>query len=203
MNPVICLVTIIATILIILPSTSAWNSGIGDTHDNIASKLYHSTPAHIQKHLDLKEMKKGARWPDYNGESKKWHGYPLSVIRVNTYLKKAKNAYLNKNYKMESFYYGVMSHYISDTYAAPHTVKRLSFHTKYYAQGDRSGIKNYKIRYSSPTMMLKYGYFEGQKSAGEWEKRSLWKFRTTSVVQNDLNRAFSATLSIYRQCVGF
>jgi hypothetical protein len=194
---------LVITAIFMVPSCDAWNSGVGDTHDTIAVNLYHDTPSTIRKHLDLKEMKRGARWPDYNGESKKWHGYPYSTIKIEKYLILAKKAYRTKSYKKESFYYGVVSHYVSDTYAAPHTVKKLSFHKRYYYQADLMAIHAYKMNYNELKNFLKYGYNLGQGSADTWERKRLWNNKFSALVQKDLNRAYSSTLAVIRKAIGF
>jgi hypothetical protein len=90
--------------------------------------------SNIKKNLDLSEMKKGANYPDkLDKDNKNLHAYPLSVNKTEENLKKAMTYYhmardaktatdRTKYYKQESFFLGCATHYISDTFAAPHCI---------------------------------------------------------------------------------
>ncbi len=133
--------------------SNAWNSGHDTTHEHIAAKLYSDMPTHIKKNLDISEMKKGANLPDKSDKDKKYllHKYPLSVDKVEenlkkamTYFNKAKNAQpvdKTKYYKQESLHLGMATHYISDTFAAPHTAYMENY-KDYYKIADK--VTKYK-----------------------------------------------------------
>jgi hypothetical protein len=228
MNSVLKLLVVI---LIASPLTvnlsDAWNSGTNHTHEHIAAKLYSDMPANIQKNLDISEMKKGANYPDtLDVGHKELHAYPLSVNKTEENLKAAMTDFKNarnaktttertKYYKQESFHLGMATHYISDTFAAPHCIYRMENYHDYYKIADgitdmkgttlpQNVTRNLKSHEGLDTL-LKYGHDEGRKDAQYWNENQIWKDQTKSksLVTKNLKRAYAGTLAVFEQWLGF
>ena len=210
---------ILVIILIASPLTVnlsvAWNSGHDKTHEYIATTLYNDMPSNIKKNLELSEMKRGANYPDQTGEDKKYHAYRLSVNRTFDNLNKAMADYRNGNYKQESFHLGIATHYISDTFAAPHCIHRMENYHDYYKIADgitymkgitlpQSVTQNLKTHKGLDTL-LKYGYDEGKKDAQYWNDNQIWNDpkAAKSLATKNLKRAYAGTLAIIGKWLGF
>ncbi|HWQ20763.1 MAG TPA: zinc dependent phospholipase C family protein [Methanotrichaceae archaeon] len=219
-------------ILIALPLTiglsSAWNSGHDKTHELIAAKLYSDMPDNIKKNLDLSEMKAGADYPDkLDAGDKRRHAYPLSVDYAEKNLKKAISDYHDarnaktpqdrkKYYREESFHLGMATHYIADTFAAPHTMSKMDHHDQYYKTAD--GIKDIqgaRLPQEIWTLdlksrdgldaLLKYGKREGNKDAQYWNDNRIWEDhqKASKLATGNLKLAYAGTLAVFKQWLGF
>jgi hypothetical protein len=179
---------------LVIPSSSAWN---WPTHKEIADDLYNSTPNHIKKNLDLNEMRKGSILPDIKDKDKSYHGYPKSINEASYYLNLAKSEYNKGDYKKASKYYGMASHYISDTFAAPHC-GIVNNRQLYYQQAINLKPVKHSLEYKGLDELLQFGNLKGKNSLNHWEKT-----KSTHIVQDDLNRAYSATFLAYKTWMGF
>jgi hypothetical protein len=234
MNPNVMnyLLKLLVIILVISPLaidlSNAWNSGHDKTHELIAAKLYSDMPANIQKNLDLSEMKRGADYPDKLDAGKKYrHAYPNSVDLAQKYLKEAMADYKNarnaktasdrKNfYKLESFHLGMATHYIADTFAAPHTIHRMDNYHQYYSIADGiTNIKGTKLPQSQQNLdlkshngldkLLKYGRDEGNKDARYWNDNRIREHpqEASGLARGNLKLAYAGTLAVFKQWIGF
>ncbi|MEL7671254.1 zinc dependent phospholipase C family protein [Methanobacterium sp.] len=186
------MVFLLSVPLLISPA-AAWHI---QTHPTIADKVYYSLPASVQHKLSLSEMERGSKAPDQVFKDFKYHQYTASVSKSKYWLDRGKAAYKSKNYKYASYCFGVASHYISDTYSAPHCVtgEGDANHLAYEKQGMYMAPS---IRYMSGSVdsILRNGYLQGQK---DWK---LWIVnKSRSVTQRDLNNAGSAAYSLIRNC---
>lgn len=222
------LVVIFLTRLLIFNPSAAWNSGHDKTHELIAAKLYSDMPANIQKNLDLSEMKAGADYPDKLDAGKKYrHAYPTSVDLAQKNLEKAMDDYKiarnaktasdrKKFYKQESFHLGMASHYMADTFAAPHTIHRMENYDQYYkiADGiaDIKGMKlpqniwNLNLRsHNGLDSLLKYGKDEGNIDAKYWNEMEVWKHHqeASALARTNLKLAYAGNLAVFKQWLGF
>lgn len=154
-------------------------------------------PVSVQHKLNLKIMEDASNDPDQIFHDTRCHSYPSSYKKANTWLNKGKVAYRNHNYKYASYCFGIASHYISDTYSAPHTVsgESSSLHSKYENQAK---YMKPSVGYMSGNLQsrLYYGYKTGKVSWKNWSKS-----KNSAIVRNDLNRATAATYSSIRNCV--
>ncbi len=101
------------TIIIILLLISGWKA---NTHETIAETLYFSMPNDLQEKFNLTEMKEGSIAPDAKFKDFKNHHYPYSLEKTKYYLK-----------NLTSYNFGIITHYISDAYAAPHNIKEENY----------------------------------------------------------------------------
>jgi hypothetical protein len=187
------LVIFIISILVTVPSTTAWN---WETHKDISNMLYSSSPQHIKANLDLKQMMDGSTYPDVKDKNnKKLHGYHYSVKKAQYYMEDARHYYKIGYYKKSSFYFGMASHYISDTYCAPHC-GIISNKDGYYWLGNKLNPNKSNLKFTGINKMLHSGYIQGKASSKKWNIN-----HRTIYVQNDLNRAASGSWSIYKQYI--
>jgi hypothetical protein len=175
-------------VLSTLPSAEAWS---WKTHSDVVDFVYYKLPPEVQKNLNLKIMENGSNEPDEVFKDFTTHSYPKSYQKAKTWLDKGKLAYDRGDYDEASYDYGVASHYISDTYSAPHCVSKedSADHTKYEDQA-----KNLKPVANTTSgdleAMLKEGYSQGGISWNQWLQT-----KDTALIQTNLNNGASAALS--------
>lgn len=213
-------------IFISMGSASAWNAGPDKTHELIATQLYHDMPTSISQNLDLVEMKKGANYPDVKDAGSKYkHAYPASADYAEKYLKMAMKDYQNaikttnptlktRFFKQESYHLGMASHYISDTFAAPHTTSKMKNYQEFYKLAEQI-THIYKTTTTLPVLnlkthnglktFLKFGKTEGYKVYQYWNKNQVWKNPSSAleVAGDNLDLAYAATLAVFKQWLGF
>jgi hypothetical protein len=180
----ICMVFVLATV----PSAEAWS---WKTHSDIVDMVYSGLPVEVQKNLNLKIMENGSNEPDEVFKDFTSHSYPKSYQKAKTWLDKGKLAYDRGDYDEASYDYGVASHYISDTYSAPHGVSKedSADHTKYEDQA--KNLKPIATNVSGDLeTMLKNGYTQGGTSWNQWMQT-----KNNDIIQTNLNNGASAALS--------
>ena len=125
---------VLITLLLILSSTNiiAWD---WQTHQNVVERVYTSLPKDLN--LSLKDLKEGSIIPDKVFHDNILHNYPPSLRLTTLWLSVAKEEYKNKNFKNASLAFGVASHYITDSFSAPHYIKgETSYqHSEYEERG--------------------------------------------------------------------
>ena len=188
------LIVLMVFSLAFTPSASAWT---WKTHSDIVDNVYYSMPANVKSKLNLNIMRDGSNDPDEKFHDMRSHSYPGSYKKANTWLNKGKAAYRSGNYRYASYCFGVASHYISDTFSAPHCVsgEKSSQHSAYENQAKYLKPSVWYTGGSLKSNML-YGYKSGKISWKNWSKS-----KNKKTVQNDLNRATVVTYSAIRGCV--
>lgn len=188
------LLVFMLSISILIPPAVAWNP---QTHRNIVSAVHSKLPLSIQKKLNLNEMKKGAVAPDAVFKDFSIHEYPKSTAKAQGWLNKGKTAYKKKNYKYASYCFGVASHYISDTFVAPHCLfgESKAQHKSYENQANNM-YPSIGSRSGSLKTLLASGYKQGKSSWKSWVKT-----KKSSIPKKALNNAGSACYSLIRKCV--
>ena len=217
---------LLLVLIMAMDSSSAWNAGQGKTHELIVSQLYQDMPTSISQNLNLAEMKKGANYPDVLDSQSKWkHAYSASTDYAYKYMNMAMKDYQNamktsnptlkaKYFNDESFHLGMASHYISDTFAAPHTTGKMKNYQSFYTYAEQ--IKQiYPTKTPLPVVNLKthnglktflqFGKTEGYKVAQYWNQHQVWKNSKTAlkVAGDNLDLAYAATLAVFKQWLGF
>ncbi|MDD1774635.1 MAG: zinc dependent phospholipase C family protein [Methanobacterium sp.] len=175
-------------ILISIPSASAWS---WQTHSQIVDAVYHGLPDEVQKNLDLNVMREASNDPDEIFKDFYYHSYPKSYAKAQTWLSKGKEAYNRGDYRNASYCYGVASHYISDSFSAPHTISKESSsdHSKYEDQAEKlTPVAKYTA--SELKTKMEEGYNQGKTSWANWLQT-----KDSSIIQNNLNMGASAALS--------
>jgi hypothetical protein len=181
------LILIIIT-LSTIPASSAWS---WETHSQIIDTVYQGLPTDIQKNLNLELMKNASNDPDEKFKDFTYHSYPKSYEKAEIWLINGKTAYDKGDYAEASTDYGIASHYISDTFSAPHCVSKESSsdHSSYEKQGSK--LKPTATNKGSDLkIIMENGYTQGGTSWNQWMQT-----KDSSIVQNNLNDAASVTLS--------
>lgn len=106
-------------LLLFLLLLSGWR---WDTHANLAEAGYHSLPLEVQKDLNLSLIREGAIAPDKDFHDQFYHRYPYSVELAGKWLDDARLQFALKEYDQAGYSYGVATHYLTDSFAAPHSV---------------------------------------------------------------------------------
>src|SRR5690606_33288446 len=103
-----------------------------------------------------------------------------------------------KNYYYASYCFGVASHYISDTFSAPHSANDTSYlHSIYESQANTLKPAIYRTNDKDLYSLLKQGDRQGEKDWNVWKKT-----RKSSITQNNLNQATTASYSTIKRCIG-
>lgn len=188
------LVIFMMFVLTLAPSSEAWG---WKTHSDIVDAIYYGLPPEVQKNLNLQTMRDASNDPDEVFKDFNSHSYPNSYTKAKSWLDKGKAAYERGDYNEASYDYGVASHYISDTFSAPHCVskEKESDHTKYEDQAKSLKPTATYISGDLNTMM-KDGYTQGAASWNEWLQT-----KNTAIVQNNLNAGASAALSAIKDSI--
>lgn len=135
-------------------------------------------------------MKNGSNEPDEVFKDFTTHSYPKSYQKAKTWLDKGKLAYDRGEYDEASYDYGVASHYISDTFSAPHGVSKedSSDHSKYEDQA--KDLKPAATNVSGDLeTLIRNGYTQGGTSWDQWLQT-----KNKDIIQKDLNNGASAAL---------
>lgn len=157
-------------------------------HKKIVDEVYNKLPSDVQKNLKphISTMKKGSTYPDTIPGDKINHGYPGSYPKTKNWLNKGNVAYNKGDYKEAAWCFGVASHYITDTFSAPHC-GWINNKEKYWKTGNTLTPKKHSFHYSNLDNMLKYGKDRGKDSIYNWNHDE-----NKEIVQQDLNRGTSA-----------
>lgn len=171
-----------------IPSSFAWS---WNTHSQIIDTVYQGLPSDVQKNLNLELMKNASNDPDEKFKDFTYHSYPKSYEKAKIWLDNGKTAYEKGDYDEASTDYGIASHYISDTFSAPHCVSKetSSDHSSYENQASK--LKP-SATYQSGDLktLMENGYTHGGTSWNQWLET-----KDTKIVQNNLNDAASVSLS--------
>jgi hypothetical protein len=190
------IVVLMIFLMILTPTSSAWS---WDTHADIADAVYYGLPAEVQKNLDLEIMENASNDPDEIFKDYTYHSYPKSYGKAKTWLDKGKTAYDQWNYAEASYDYGVATHYISDTFSAPHGVSKESSsdHSSYENRAKKlTPVATYKS--GDLNTMMQNGYNQDGTSWNEWLQT-----KSSDIIQNNLNEAASVSLSAVKDSINF
>jgi len=188
------LIFLIGVSLLLTPSSTAWS---WETHSEIVEAVYNGLPFEVQKNLNLEIMKNASNDPDEKFKDIPYHSYPKSYEKAQLWLDKGKNAYNKEDYNEASYDYGVASHYISDTFAAPHGASTESFvdHRKYEDQAQQfKPIATYKK--GDLNSMMQDGYTQAGTSWNEWLQT-----KNSNIIPKSLNEGASVSLSAIKDSI--
>lgn len=186
MNYYILPMIFLAVCLIFAPVSDAWT---WSTHSSIVDSTYYSLPTSIHSKLSLSAMRDGSNDPDEKFHDYRDHSYPNSYNKALHYLNQGSSYYKQKKYYESSKSFGIASHYISDTFSAPHCVSgELSSQHQAY-ENQASKLKPHVTAVTGNLKVLMFNGYTSEKSDwANWQKT-----RSTYYTQKDLNRAASVT----------
>lgn len=181
-------ILLMVLILATAPSAEAWT---WKTHADVAEVVYYGLPLEVQGNLNLEIMRNASNEPDEVFKDFRHNSYPKSYDKAISWLDKGKLAYDRGDYAEASFDYGVATHYISDSFAAPHCVskEKSSDHSRYENRAKKlTPIATYNNSLDLNTWM-ENGYNQGGKDWTVWLDTG-----DTAIIQTNLNNGASASL---------
>ncbi|MGE4394666.1 MAG: zinc dependent phospholipase C family protein [Methanobacteriales archaeon] len=188
------LLHMILLILILLASTTfAWK---WHTHYNTVDQIYKSLPREYREKIDIEAMKDGSDDPDQKFKDFKRHHFPPAYYEAKKWLIKGKDAWDKKDYKYASYCFGVASHYITDSFCAPHYITEESEenHQVYEAQ-----VFDYapKIEYVEGDLYTLMSM--GPYTSDHWK---IWlNTKNPSIPRKDLDVGASITYSAIKDAI--
>ena len=174
-------------VLLLMPTSYAW---LGTGHENIVSSVYYQFDNQTQNTLNLSEMKRGSTDPDLVFHDTRLHHFPPSYERAVYWLSIANQSFQDKDFNNASYAFGVASHYISDSFAAPHTVsgEDPNEHSEYERVANSFIISDCKTLEGDLFSIL-----SNHTKPEEWQK---WReTRDKSLIYNNYKSAFQAVNS--------
>ncbi len=109
---------IVLILLLFVPLAYSWNA---ETHEKLVENVYLNMDGMDWANLSL--MKLGAVAPDAVFRDFHLHHYPESFYQAQKWLNKSKDALAKGDTELASYAFGAASHYISDSFVAPHYIK--------------------------------------------------------------------------------
>ena len=168
-----------------IPTASAWN---WNTHQEIVESNYNSLPSDIKQNLNLDAMKDGSDDPDFKFFDFKYHSYPDSYKKSEEWLNRGQYYYKTGDYYYASYCYGVASHYITDSFSAPHCAG---------VSGPNHTLYEAKASFLRPEMIQSNDNLNSALIEGNLKGKTNWndwlKIKNDSYIQNDMNRATVAS----------
>lgn len=121
----------------LLPSIAAWN---WETHTALVDSVYYALDEGLREKLNLTEMEEGSVAPDKVFKDFRNHGFPRSLEEARAWKHKTEAFLAAGEYDHASYAFGVMSHYVSDSFSAPHTIagEQYKLHQQYEQQGNNA-----------------------------------------------------------------
>ncbi|ADP77368.1 conserved hypothetical protein [Methanothermus fervidus DSM 2088] len=118
---------LLLALVLSLPFTFSFTYGWKEeSHRYIVELIYNNLPSEYQSKIDLEAMKEGSTAPDLKFKDFKKHHFPPAYYEAKKWLNKGKDAWKKRNYKYASYCFGVATHYISDSFCAPHNIAKES-----------------------------------------------------------------------------
>ncbi len=126
---------LLLVLLLSLP-VSAWN---WETHQALTEAFYYSVDATTQQRLNLTALQEGSVAPDKVFRDFRRHSYPYSLERALYWLDEMKKT---NDVREQSYAFGVATHYIADSFSAPHNVagERYRDHAQYEDQASEDYV---------------------------------------------------------------
>ena len=167
-------------LLFLIPTVNAWS---WDTHQNIIEYVYIALPVEVQTQINLTKLKEGSVIPDRDFKDHKFHHYPESLVEAKKWLNNNTDLSLNL---------GIASHYITDSFAAPHNI----FGENYY---QHAAFENQVKKYYPNVECNDYGLKledlkHATKNSKDWE---LWlKTKSKEIPQKEVDESTKLLFSV-------
>tara|TARA_Y100000310_G_scaffold138289_2_gene137200 strand:- start:14534 stop:15232 length:699 start_codon:yes stop_codon:yes gene_type:complete len=158
----------IIVVILFFPLLVGWN---WQTHSKLVESAYYSLEGGFIPFLDVAALMNGSLAPDRDFHDNRLHHYPPSYNKTLYWLTETKKALEGKKYSNASYAFGVASHYISDSFAAPHNIKKESSkdHAAYEKQADQHYLYS-NCATLSETYVLHQKFLEATEQGKTWEK---------------------------------
>jgi len=179
--------------ILILLLTLGWN---WDSHKGFIESSFKEFPDDLRAKLSLPLMQDGSMVPDRDFKDFTNHSYPRSIKSINYWFNISKEAFLKGDYQKASTTFGIASHYISDSLAAPHSVSGEDYkdHKLYEDQADFE----FNVRCKSINLEEELQNYSKSKKLEweEWLNSKSSKFPKSSS-KEAANVVFSAALNLF------
>jgi len=176
--------------LMLMPDISAWNF---QGHQTVAETMYYSADFSLQKKLNLTLLKEGAIAPDKVFHDVRLHHYPPSYQLAQKWLNEADYYYKKEEYNNASYAFGVASHYISDSFVAPHYISKepASLHSQF------ERIKNYNldVKCYKSEINLNESLYAASKNEKDWSEWVLTK--NESIPKREFEQALNLAFPVF------
>ena len=110
---------LIVLVLFLSPLSFGWS---GEVHKQFVQEIYFHIDSAERQLLNLSLLEEGAVAPDRDFHDYNRHHYPPSLNLSLFWLEEAHRAYILHDYNNASYSFGVASHYIDDSFVAPHYI---------------------------------------------------------------------------------
>ncbi len=180
---------LILFIFFLIPSSLSWT---WQGHQAVAESTFYQLPSTIRSNLNLSLIKYGSIVPDKIFHDNVLHHYPPSLNKTLFWLDIALKDYNSKNYNNASYALGVATHYISDSYSAPHYISKepWNLHSLY----EKQATYNYIKPRCSTTGTLEELLEKGSQQKETWQ---IWlKDNQKRIPQNSIKEATQSTYSV-------
>jgi hypothetical protein len=105
--------------ILVLLLVSGWN---WETHTAFVDSVYYSLDEGRREQLSLELLEEGSIAPDKEFRDFVRHSYPHAIGQAELWLVEARDAVVRGDYDTASYAFGVVSHYVSDSFSSPHGV---------------------------------------------------------------------------------
>jgi hypothetical protein len=141
-------------------------------------------------------MKEGSMDPDFKFFDFKYHVYPDSYGKAEEWLNKGQYYYEIGDYYYASYCYGVASHYITDSFSAPHCAG---------ASGPNHTLYEAKASFITPEVVNSTDDLNAAMNKASSNGKSNWnqwlQSKNESDIQNDLNTATSTSYNAIQDSI--
>ena len=166
-------------------------------HASVAEKIFMGLPLDIQEKLNLDKMIDGSNDPDQEFKDTAAHHYPNSYKRAIKWLEEGKASYKEKDYDHASYCFGVFTHYVADSFAAPHCVSKESGkdHHNFEIVADELTPQITYLKGDLDTHMKK-GFEKGKSDWKKWKKT-----HDKLIIQSEVDMGASAAYSALKNAL--
>jgi Zinc dependent phospholipase C len=161
-------------------------------HATVVDAVFDALPPEVRNNLKKNIMEDSSDDPDQKFKDMIKHHYPPSFKEATKWLKEGKASYNNKDYEHASYCFGVASHYITDTFMAPHCVNHEPSKDHHdFEKAMEKIIPHANLLNGDLKSLMISGVERGQKDWKQWKKSK----NDTSILQNEADMAASASLT--------
>lgn len=166
-------------------------------HANVIMAVYEALNSEIRHNLDKETLIETSDDPDEKFRDMVNHHYPPSYKKATKWLEDGKSKYNNSDYVSASECFGISSHYITDTFMAPHCVSHepSDHHSKFEKKIESIQPKAVYLEGDLESLMIK-GVEQGQKDWQKWESS-----HDVSILKSEADMAASVSLTAIQNAI--
>ncbi|WP_321421756.1 zinc dependent phospholipase C family protein [uncultured Methanobacterium sp.] len=166
-------------------------------HSHVIDAVYNALPPEMKNNLKIDIMEDSSDDPDQKFKDMVKHHYPPSYKEATKWLTEGQTSYKAKDYDRASYCFGVASHYITDTFMAPHCVERESSKEHHNFEKKMESLTPNAVELKgSLDSLMKVGVEQGQKDWQAWLKT-----RDETILQSEADKAASASYTFIKNAI--